>query len=131
MSALRRRGSAIKWTACVALALLVVLLLPAISITDDLMASRAQAEVEHALPGDQTGLPPASSAALMDAVPFYTRVLSVGPLLGIESAQLRPRTVSTVVLTGFVRALGVRPPTEAVSVGLIKKIKEGKKEKGK
>jgi hypothetical protein len=118
ISRFRRRGAAIKWTAFVALALLVVLLLPAISITDDLMAIQALAEVEHTLPRDQAGLPAANSASLMDAIPFDIRTVSVSPLLGIESAQLRPRTVSTAILTGFVRALGVRPPTKAAEISL-------------
>lgn len=114
---LRVRRTAIKWTAFVALALLVVLLLPAISITDDLMAIQALAEVEHTLPRDQTGLPTASSASLMDALPFDARTVAISPFLGIESAQLRPHTVSAAVLTGFVRALGVRPPTVTDKIG--------------
>jgi hypothetical protein len=113
IGAVRRRGGKIEWTAIIALALLVVLLLPAISLTDDLMAMHSPAEAQRALPRHQTGLPPVHSAVLLDIAPLLALTLSGGLLLRIESAQLRPHTVSTATLVSFIRALGVRPPTTA------------------
>ncbi len=113
VAAVRNRRSDLRWSTVVAVALLLLLLFPVISITDDLVAMSAPAETEHALRrGD---------SPLLHAVPL---LLDGGfALLGlalislvcslIAVARIRPFSFAARLRAGFLRASGVRPPPES------------------
>lgn len=103
------KGAKAGWTALVALGILLVLLLPAISMTDDLQAMNMPAEMEHGLRHELTPVMPVSSL-LLQAVPL----LAVGFGLarpGLLTVRLEPLSFAAVVRAGFMRAVGTRPPT--------------------
>lgn len=111
---LRRRGSGFDVTTVIAVTLLVVLLFPAISMTDDLMAMNLPAEVQHDMHRHESSpLHPvqATSVSLLGAVPFMALALSAFALLGIISARIWPFSFAARVLAGYARSLGIRGPS--------------------
>ncbi len=111
---LRRRESGAALTAVIAVTLLVVLLFPAISMTDDLMAMNLPAEVQHELHRHEVSpLQPvqAASVSLLGAVPFMALALLAFALLGIVSARIWPFSFASRVLVGCARSLGIRGPS--------------------
>jgi hypothetical protein len=106
-----RQGRAkIKGSTVVALVLLVVLLFPVISMTDDLVAINTSGEMEHTVRRYAAPLSQIESFALLDAVALFAMVM-----VGIASSgkcftRIRLHAFAAKLLAGFVRASGVRPP---------------------
>lgn len=103
------------WSALVALALLLVLLLPVISMTDDLVAMDNQTEVEHVVRRSEMPLLHLAhdTAALLDA-----RMLVVSLLIGFalffsRLSRFTLRIPRRRLMDGFLRTRGVRPPPSA------------------
>lgn len=101
------------WTALVALGVLLLLLLPAISMTDDLQAINMPAEFEHGLRQAPVSLL-VGSLLLMDAVPPRPDGLGIRNA-GLLKTRVDPPSFAATVRSGFVRAVGTRPPTEQAS----------------
>ena len=111
---LRRRGSEFNLTTLVAITLLVVLLFPAISMTDDLMAMNSPAEVQQIMDRHELSLfhtVQAAFVSLLGAVPLMTPALSALAFLGIISARIWPFSFAARVLAGYARSLGIRGPS--------------------
>jgi hypothetical protein len=100
------------WNTFVALALLLVLLFPVISMTDDLVAMATPFEAEHivrrvAMPLlhlDQT------STSVLDTVALAAMLFLGMAFLSLRLSRLAPRSYPGTVLAGFDRAAAVRPP---------------------
>ncbi len=104
------------WSTFVALALLLVLLFPVISMTDDLVAMAAPSEGEHLVRRVQMPLLHLDEAFsfLLDTVALAA-VLSLGiAFLSLRLSRLVPRSYPGTVLAGFARAAAVRPPPTAL-----------------
>lgn len=98
--------------AVVAVVLLVVLIFPVISMTDDLLAMSAPSEVEHVLrrydaPLNHLAYPGIISALALIFVPSVSFALKPEPV--------HPSPVMAEVQTVCVRVTGVRPPPPALS----------------
>lgn len=103
------------WTALIALGLLLVLLLPVISMTDDLVAMENPTEIEHVRRSEMPLLHLAhDTAALLDsgvlAVLFLIGVAFLFSRLSRFSLRVCPRKLTD----GFICITGVRPPPVAV-----------------
>jgi predicted ferric reductase len=98
-----------EWAALVALVLLIVILFPAISMTDDLMAMNMPIEVEHAMRRSEAPLAPVAVLGLLGILAAMVLVLlnMAAPRL---FSRIRPRVFAATLLAGFIRAFGVRPP---------------------
>lgn len=104
-----------EWTALIALALLILILFPVISMTDDLTAMNVPAEVEHTMRRSETPLAPGALLDLLGAFAAFTLVmLSMAPPR--RYSLVRTRVFAATLLDGFVRALGVRPPPAVAAV---------------
>ena len=97
-----------RWISGVAVVLLVVLLLPAISMTDDLMAASAPAETEHMLRPDGAVLSDVPGGAGLDMVVSVAMVTASVRIMSQERQGLPP--IAIVLGRGFGRTAGVRPP---------------------
>lgn len=108
--AAKRAQRKMGWQSIIALSLLLLLLFPVISITDDLVAIAAPTEVEHALRLTERPLLHFVATCLPSVAALIALVLFTLLAPGIT----RPRTTSTLhthkARAGFLRALGVRPP---------------------
>jgi hypothetical protein len=100
------------WSAFVALALLLVLLLPVISMTDDLVAMENRTELEHVVRRSEMPLLHLAhdTAALLDI-----GLLALSLLIGFALffSRLSPFTLRIPhrkLMNGFIRTMGVRPP---------------------
>ncbi len=100
-----------KWLAVVALALLIFVLLPAISMTDDLAAINNPGETDHWRDG--TPLPPHSDIAVVAIVPLLLGIFAIG-VARISGEQFKLRSLPFVLLDGALRSLGLRPPPSAL-----------------
>jgi hypothetical protein len=96
------------WSAAIALGLLLVLLFPVISMTDDLVAMSTPAEVEHMLRRGEAPLH-AGSVDLVHPAALISLVIP-GPGLSVPHPSSVQHPLSATLLAGFVRAVGVRPP---------------------
>lgn len=101
-----------QWTALVALVLLMVLLFPAISMTDDRVAMSTPTELDHMMraseaPHGQINL--CGLFSLLAAI-FLILLKMAAPLF---CSRLRTRDFVERLLAGFIRAFGVRPPPMA------------------
>jgi hypothetical protein len=103
------------WSALVALALLLVLLLPVISMTDDLVAMDGPSEYEHVVRRGEMPLLHLThdTAALLD-----TGLLAVLLFLGFailfsRLSRFTMRFSPRILSDAFVRTTGVRPPPMA------------------
>jgi hypothetical protein len=98
-----------EWTAVIALALLIVVLFPAISMTDDLMAMNVPAEAEHMMRRSEAPLAPAPVLGLLSIFAAIALVV-----LKMTAPRLYCRMSAGVfaakLLNGLIRAVGVRPP---------------------
>jgi hypothetical protein len=109
LCAILRGDSKAAWSTIVAVGLLILLLFPVISMTDDLIAMSAPAETEQARRHEA---PPLHSTPLL----MLGGIALLGfPLLGlvlcaIAAFLLRPCGFADRLRRGFVRAMGVRPP---------------------
>ena len=104
-----RRGDArFQWATFIALALLLVLLFPAISMTDDRVAMTAPIELEHMLRCSEAPL----HAAVIGIFGMFATLLLV--ILNMAAprfySRVRTRVFAEALLAGFIRAIGVRPP---------------------
>ena len=107
----RSSRAKLEWGLVIALALLIVLLFPAISMTDDLVAMNAPAELEHMLRRSEAPLTHTTSVSWLDAVTailVMCIISSASP--GIYFSRIYLRAFATALRTAFVRTLGVRPP---------------------
>lgn len=92
--------------------LLLVLLFPAISMTDDRVAMSTPVELDHMMraseaPHGQIAIPGLFS--LLGAIVLVLLNMAA-PLF---YSRLRPRIFAERLLAGFIRAVGVRPPPMA------------------
>jgi hypothetical protein len=111
----RRGDTEISWSAGVALCLLLVLLFPVISMTDDLQAITAPAEVEHLMRRHHDAPLLHMGSNMLEAVALLSLFLPGIAVPAIGSIRARTRGNVTARLDSFVRAYGVRPPPVAVS----------------
>ena len=111
LHALRRGTVRLSMVTIIALGLLVMLMLPAISMTDDLMAMNAPAEVLHGLEAPALSPLPLAAGTLVFSVALVLRPTPGTAPDRTVAANMRLRAFSSVALSGFVRAFGVRPPT--------------------
>ena len=111
---IRHERTKLSWSAAVALCLLLVLLFPVISMTDDLQAMTATVEVEHVLRRHHDAPSLYIGSNMLDAVALLSLVLIGIALPTICSVRVRTHGYVAALLAGFVRAIGVRPPPAAV-----------------
>jgi hypothetical protein len=114
--AIRLGHTRISWNTLAALALLLVLLLPVISMTDDLVAMAAPLEDDHPV---RRGEMPLLHLDQIPAAPFDVVALAALLLLGLAFLATRlSRLVSVshpaTQLAGFARAMAMRPPPLAL-----------------
>lgn len=101
-----------EWTTFIALALLIVILFPAISMTDDMVVMKAPAEIEHMLRSSERPLAPVAILGFLSA--FAAIGLSILKAAApFFYSRIRPHVFATALLAGFIRAFGVRPPPAA------------------
>lgn len=108
MRAVRKGESKLDWTTLVAVGLLLLLLFPVISMTDDLVAMSTPGEVEHLIRRHEAPLHLAAGI-LFGALVIGALLLIVG-LCRMTVSRIRRRSFAARLLAGFVRARGVRPP---------------------
>ena len=114
--AIRLGHTRINWHTLAALALLVVLLLPVISMTDDLVAMAAPLEDDHPV---RRGEMPLLHLDQIPVTPLDTVALVALLLLGLaflatRLSRLIPISYSATQRAGFARAMAVRPPPSAL-----------------
>ena len=107
---MRRRGEQTEWRVLIALSVLLMLMLPVISITDDLMAANAAADVEHML---RRPLEPIDQGPLLDVMELVAAASFV--LYRLRQQRILEtvsRTESNLVRLrlGLIRLSSVRPP---------------------
>ena len=107
---MRRLNRRVEWQVLIALGVLLALLLPVISITDDLMANNATADVEHMFRRPLEPVPQSPFLAVLE-------VLSSAALLLFGMRQQRiletiSRSDSNLVRLrqALIRLYSVRPP---------------------
>jgi len=114
--AARRGHTRLTWNTFAALALLLVLLLPVISMTDDLVAMAAPLEDDHPV---RRGDMPLSHLEQSPATPLDVVALAALLVLGMaflatRLSRLVPPPSLNKFLAGFARANAVRPPPTAL-----------------
>ena len=109
---IRKGHTEFQWTTLVALLLLLVLLFPAISMTDDRVAMSTPVELEHMMRASEA---PHGQVAVLGLFSLLgTIVLIVLKMVApLFYSRLRPRIFAEKLLAGFIRACGVRPPPVA------------------
>jgi hypothetical protein len=108
---IRQGHTQLSWSTPVALFLLLVLLFPVISMTDDLQALTGPAEVEHVMRRHHEA--PSISGGVLDAIVLLSLILVGVALPTLNSLRIRIEGYRTELLAGFIRAFGVRPPPAA------------------
>jgi hypothetical protein len=100
----------------VALTLLLVLLFPVISMTDDLVAMAAPSEDEHLVRRVVMPLLHLDQAldSLLNTVALAALLFLGMALLSLRLSRLIPRSYRGTILAGFSRAVAVRPPPAAL-----------------
>ena len=106
----------ISWSTLAALALLLLLLLPVISMTDDLVAMAAPLEDDHPV---RRGEMPLLHLDQIPAAPLDTVALAALLLFGLaflvtRLSRLIPVSYPATQRAGFARATVVRPPPSAL-----------------
>ena len=107
---MRSRGERTEWRVLIALGVLLMMMLPVISITDDLMAVNAAADVEHML---RRPLEPIDQGLMLAVVGLVAAAAFVLDRLRQQRIlETISRTDSNLVRLrqGLVRLFGVRPP---------------------
>jgi hypothetical protein len=109
---IRKGHTEFQWTTLVALALLLVLLFPAISMTDDRIAMSTPVEVEHMMRASEA---PHGQIAVLGLFSLLGAIFLVLLKLAAPLFYFRLRTCDFAerLLAGFIRALGLRPPPVA------------------
>ena len=110
--AIRRGHTRIRWSTLAALALLLILLLPVISMTDDLVAMAAPLEDDHLV---RRGEMPLLHLHQIPAAPFDAIALAALLLFGFTFLATRLSRLISISYpvkqkAGFVRAMAMRPP---------------------
>jgi hypothetical protein len=100
--------------AFVALLLLVLLLLPVISVTDDLVAMASPSETEHIVRRGEIPLLHLvqDQAVMLDAGALAQIIIGLAFLSSLLS-RIIPRRKAVTLLNGFGMARGIRPPPSA------------------
>lgn len=101
-----------EWATLIALILLIVILFPVISMTDDMVMMRAPAEVEHMMRRSEAPLAPVAMLGLLGALAALVLIAVSMTALRFYS-QICSRVFAAKLLDGFIRAFGVRPPPAA------------------
>lgn len=103
-----------EWTAVIAIALLIMVLFPAISMTDDLMAMNVPAEAEHMMRRSEAPLAPSPVLGLLSVFAAIALVVlkMTAPRL---YCRISARVFAATLLDGLIRAVGVRPPPQGFS----------------
>ncbi len=110
-SALRGR----RWTIVIALILLIIILLPAISMTDDLAAVNNPAETDHLLRRHQISLHLHWDVAVAAIVPLLIGIFAIS-VAQASIEKFKARFLTSVLLDSALRTLGLRPPPVFSSV---------------
>ncbi len=106
-----KKGHARKgWIAAVTVCLLLILLLPVISMTDDRVAMTSPCEMEHEVRRVELSLAQAVAVDPFIALAFAILLFAGMTLLHSQMVRLRPCPASVRLLSGFFRTAGVRPP---------------------
>ncbi|RZU40459.1 hypothetical protein [Edaphobacter modestus] len=110
--AVRRGDTKNSWSAYVALALLLVLLLPVISMTDDIFAIDGPSELEHVVRrGDMPLLHLAHDTAALVDMGLLAVLLFIGfAILFSRLSRFNLRVSLRRIMDGYVHVAGVRPP---------------------
>ena len=111
---MRKKGSVLFLTTMVAVTLLVVLLLPAISMTDDLMSMKLPAELRDDMHRhEMSPLHPGQLTAVswLAAVSSVALALLALIFLGSLSARILPLTFASRLLARYARSRGIRGPS--------------------
>jgi hypothetical protein len=113
MWSVRKGHDTFEWNKFKALILLILILFPVISMTDDLVVMNAPGEVEHIMRGTDTPLAAIAFLGILGALAAIVMIVLklAAPLF---YARIRPRVFAATLLAGFIRAFGVRPPPAAV-----------------
>ncbi|WP_348267664.1 hypothetical protein P8936_00115 [Edaphobacter paludis] len=106
---IRKGHTEFQWTTLVALALLLVLLFPAISMTDDRVAMSTPAELEHMMRASEAPLGPVAVLGLFGLLAAVVLVVLDMTAPRFYSPMRTP-LFAEKLLAGFIRAIGVRPP---------------------
>lgn len=106
---IREGHTEFEWTTCIALVLLLVLLFPAISMTDDRVAMSTPIELEHMVRASEAPLGHTAVLGLFSLLGAIVLVIlnMAAPLF---YSRIRTRVFAETLLAGFIRAVGVRPP---------------------
>lgn len=114
--AIRLGHTRISWSTLAALALLLVLLLPVISMTDDLVAMAAPLEDDHPVRRGEMPLLHLDQipAAPLDAIALAALLLLGLAFLASRLSRLKSVSYPAKQKDGFVRSAAVRPPPAAV-----------------
>ena len=104
----RSRAKPVEWRTGVALALLIVLLFPVISMTDDLLMTSSPAEAEHMLQRAKASVDHATMLAPVAL--FGTLAVVLGGLVVRWRPLARNAVPAGALRDVFVAACGVRPP---------------------
>jgi hypothetical protein len=113
----RRERTRDEVSAMIALALLLVLLFPVISMTDDLVAINNSAEAEHMMRRYEAPLSQIVFCGLENAVAVFLMAMVIIASSGMCFTRVRPQAFAAKLLAGFVRASGVRPPPVMAALG--------------
>jgi heme A synthase len=109
----RRTRKRFEWSTVIALLLLLMLLFPVISITDDLVAINMASEIEHTMRRYEAPPSQMTSIAILYAMLLMAMVMIGIASFGTRFTRVRPSAFAAKLLAGFVRASGVRPPPSA------------------
>ena len=101
-----------EWSTLIALILLIVILFPVISMTDDMVMMRAPAEIEHIMRRSEAPLAPVAMLGLLGVLAALV-LIAVSMAVTQLYSQIRSRVFAARLLDGFIRAFGVRPPPTA------------------
>ena len=112
----RRTRKKFEWSTVIALLLLLMLLFPVISITDDLVAINMASEIEHTMRRYEAPPSQMTSIAILDAMMLMAMVMIGIALYGTRFTRVRPSAFAAKLLAGFVRASGVRPPPSVAAL---------------
>ncbi|MEO6909666.1 MAG: hypothetical protein ABI158_01930 [Edaphobacter sp.] len=109
---IRKGHTQFEWTTLVALALLLVLLFPAISMTDDRVAMSTPIRLEHMMSSSEA---PLGQAIIPGLFGLLAAVMLVILNMAAPSfySRVRTRVFAEMLLAGFIRAFGIRPPPAA------------------
>jgi hypothetical protein len=106
---IRKGHTEFHWTTLVALTLLLVLLFPAISMTDDRMAMSTPVELEHMMRSSEASHGPIAILGLFSLLAAFVLVILNMTLPQLYS-RIRTSEFAETLLAGMIRAVGVRPP---------------------